>query len=655
VRSGYTQATAFLKIKSPFGANDLLLDAMDGSEGISEPFKFLLHMRSQSTSLAAATIIGQPVTITMAVTGGPTRYFNGIVNRFVQTGQNVDFALYQAEVVPKLWLLTLSRNRKIYQAKSVTDIVKAVLGAAGVTFSAKTTGTYAALDYCVQYDETDFDFISRLMEGAGIFYFFTFANGTHTMVLADATSAHVACTGADKIRFVPQVDDMSPIDTVSRFEHEHRLVLKTATLSDHDYLNPSTSLLATSAGTLGSGTDFEYPAGHLTASAGTNLAKIRVQANQVAAQTLRGDSFAYAFSAGTKFTLSGHFVTALNTSFVLRRIHHTARDNLYSNSFEAFPATVPFRSQRSTPRPRAIGSETALVVGSKGEEIWTDKYGRIKVQFYWDRDGKKTDTSSTWIRVAQPVAGKGFGALFLPRVGQEVVVSYLNGDPDRPIVTGAVYNGENSPPVTLPASQTQSSFKTRSSKSGTAGNELRFEDKKGSDQFYMHAQKDMVIAIENALTTTITTADETVTLTKGNRTVALKKGNDSLTVAGTRTKKVTGNETVTNSAKYTHTVTGDYALKVNGKLTISASGGITFSSSGAVSMSAGTSLTNKAGTTLVNQAGTNLTNKAGVNMTNQASVQMNNKGAMITSKASAMHTVEAGALLTLKGALAKIN
>jgi type VI secretion system secreted protein VgrG len=655
VRSGFKQGNAFLTISSPFGDDDLIVDGLDGTEGISELFRFMLYMRSTSTSLAATSIVGQPVTVTMEISSAHSREVTGIVSRFIHSGQNTDFSLYQAEVVPKLWLLTLSRDRKIYQAKSVPDIVKAVLGEFGITFSAKLTGSYSALDYCVQYDETAFDFISRLMERAGIFYFFTFANGQHTMVLADAASAHVACTGAATMRFFPPVDGLNAIDTVARFEHEHRLVLKTAVVSDHDYLNPTTSLLGTSAASSGQGEVFEYPAGHLTASAATSLAKLRLEASQVEAETLRGDSFAYAFSAGTKFTLSGHFVAALNTSHVLRRIHHTARDDSYSNAFEAFPATVPFRPPLATPRPRAFGSETALVVGSSGEEIWTDAHGRIKVRFFWDREGKKDDTCSTWLRVSQPVAGKGFGTLFLPRVGHEVVVSYIDGDPERPLVTGSVYNGENKPPVTLPGSQTQSTMNTRSSKAGTEGNEIRFEDKKDSEELYIHALKDMKVEIGNSRTTTIDKADDTLTLTEGKRTVELKKGDESLTVAGKRTLKITGDESHTSSGKFTHKVSGDYSLVIDGKLSISASGGITISSDTAVTVKAGTTLECDAGTNLTNKAGANLVNKAGMNLTNQASVQMENKGTIINSKADAMHTVEAGAMLTLKGALAKIN
>lgn len=663
MRSGFKQPGGLLSITTPLGADDLILDALDGSEGISELFRFSLAMRSGKTSLSATSVVGKDVTITIEIPDGPKRYISGIVNRFVHTGQDVDFASYQAEVVPKLWLLTLARERRIFQTQSVKDIIKAVLGEFSVKLEDKLTGTYPALDYVVQYDETHFDFISRLMEQVGIFYYFKFASGSHTMVLADATSAHVDCTDAKTMRYFPQTGLVNAIDTVYRFEHEHRVVLKELTVSDYDYLTPSTSLEGAHAATAGSGKSFEYPAGHTKAADAAALAKVWVQSAQVQAQTLRGHSYAYPFTAGCKFTLKDHFVTALNDSYVLRRVQHLAQDDAYTNLFEAFPADVPFRPARVTPQPRALGSETALVVGSSGEEIWTDEHGRIKVQFPWDREGKKNEKSSPWIRVSQTVADKGFGALFLPRVGQEVVITYINGDPSRPLVTGCVYNGENKTPVTLPANQTQSTIKTRSSKKGTAGNEIRMEDKKDAEQLYMHAQKDMAVEIENDLSTKVIKGNETRTIEEGNRTTELKKGNESLTVKGTRTVAITGDEKHTNAADYTHeikgnfkqTVDGDYALTVKGSLTITVTGGITIKSSDSVLMQSGAAMTLKGGSTLTAQAGTDLTAKAGMNMKNEAGMQMDHKATMINSKASGMQTVEASGILTLKGALVKIN
>ena len=663
MRTDFKQPGGLLSVTSPFGDDDLLLDAFEGSEGISELFKFNLHMRSGSTSLSAATIVGKSMTVTITVAGGSTRYITGIVSRFIQSGYERDFASYEAELVPMLWLLTLSRDRKIYQEKSVAVIIGEVLGDFGVTFDDKTTQTYDKLDYCVQYDETAFDFINRLMEQAGIFYFFTFDSSGHTMVLADATSNFTDCAGAAAVRFFPRTGMNNAIDTVSRFAHENGIAIKKATVNDYDFIHPSTSLEGSHSATAGSGAVYEFASGHLTVAAASAIAQLRVEASQVNAEVLRGDSFCYPFCAGAKFTLSEHFVTALNAAFVLRRVHHTARDDLYTNSFEAFPATVPFRAPVQTARPRAVGCETALVVGPSGEEIWTDQYGRIKVQFPWDRTGVKDDKSSTWMRVAQALAGNSFGALFLPRVGQEVVITYLNGDPERPLVTGCVFNGDNVTPATLPANQTQTIIRSRSSKQGTAGNELRFEDKKDAEELYLHAQKDMLVEIENGLTTTVMKGAQLHTLQEGDRTVDVQKGKETHNVKGTRALTVTGDETRTNGAGFTHKVSGDYALTIDGKLTITVTGAISITSSAAVSheagttfaAKAGTALSTKAGTALTSEAGTNLTNKAGMKMLNQAGLQMDNLAPMINSKADAMQTVEAGAMLTLKGALAKVN
>jgi type VI secretion system secreted protein VgrG len=672
MREGFTQANAFLSVSTPFGADALILDAIEGTEAISQPFRFSLSMRGMSTSLDPATIVGAVATITLKLGSAPARYISGIVSRFLHSGGDREFSAYSAELVPKLWLLTLTRDRKIWQNKTAADIIKAVLGEYGVTFDAGgLTATYKSREYCVQLDETAFEFISRLMEEEGIFYFFKFANGTHTMMLADSKSAHVDCTNAAALKYYPHLGGRERTDTVNRFEFESRLVAQKHGLGDYDYLQPSTALAAEHAATGGKGLQYEYPGGHTVVADGTARAKIRSEAEQVQSAISRGQSFAYALTAGTKFTLSEHPRAALNAAHVVRAVTHSASQTHYSNSFEAFPATVPFRPPRVTPRPRVAGSQIATVVGSSGEEIWTDQHGRIKVQFPWDRVGTKNENSSCWVRVSQIWAGQGWGALFIPRIGQEVVVSYVDGDPDRPLVTGSVYNAEKTPPVTLPSMQTQSTIKSRSTKSGTAGNEIRFEDKKDSEEFYFHAQKDMKVEIENALTTTVKASHEIHTLEKGDRTVDVQTGKEVHNVKGTREVTVTGNETHTDKADFTHKVTGNYELKVTGNLVIDVTGSITIKGAKDIKTKAGTTLdaeagtalTNKAGTALTNQSGTALTNKAGTSLSNEASLGLKNKagttldneGTMVNNKASATQTVDGGGMLTVKGGLVKIN
>lgn len=663
MREGFEQTNSALSITTPFGANKLLLDSFQGTEAISVPFRFSLSMRAAAADLDPATIVGAVVTVKLAPKDCPTRYFSGIVSRFMHAGGNKAFAFYTAEMVPTLWLLSLSRDRKIYQNKTALDIIKAVLGEYSVTFEAKTTATYGTREYCVQFDETALDFISRLMEEEGIFYFFKFSDGSHTMVLADASSAHLAGSDATTLTYFPDQGARISIDVVTQLDFESRLVVQKIEVSDFDYLKPTTALLAESSGTLGKGKVFSFPGKHDVVGDGTTRAKVFVESMQAQGKICRGTSYCYPLVAGNKFTLSGHPRAALNTALVVKQIAHSATTEHYSNGFEAFPLTVPFRPPRQTAIPRVAGSQTAMVVGPSGEEIWTDKHGRVKVQFHWDRVGVKDENSSCWVRVSQSWAGVSWGSLFLPRIGQEVVVSYVDGDPDRPLITGAVYNAVNTTPVTLPGMQTQSTIKSRSSKQGTAGNEIRLEDKKDAEELYMHAQKDMKVEIENDLSTKLIAGSETHTIEKGDRTVEVKTGKETHDVKGTRALTVTGNETHTNKADYTQTVSGNYELKVTGNLVINVTGSLTLKAGSSVTIQAGTALTAKAGTALTNEAGTSLTNKAGLDLTNQAGTGLKNKagttldneGLMVNNKASAMQTVDGGGMLTLKGGLVKIN
>lgn len=671
MRTGFDQTRALLTVTTPLGTDALLLDELQASEGLSELFELNLRMRSSTAGLAASSIIGKSVTVELAVADGPKRYFNGIASRFVHTGSDVHFAHYTCVVVPKTWLLGLSRNRAIWQTKTVPEIVKDVLGKAGVTIKDALTASYKALDYVVQFDETDLDFISRLMEDAGIFYWFTHTSSGHTMVLADASSAHTDCSDAKAIRYLPDTGSLHAMDTIAALHTDARLVSKTHVVDTIDLTTPATSLRATQAGSAGSGERYAWGTSQTDASGGTSLAKRWMEAAAVDANTVHGHGYAYPFLPGTKFSLTEHPIAALNTSYVLRRVQHTASHDEYRNSFEAFAATTPFKAPLLTPRPRVAGSQTAEVVGPQGEEIWCDKHGRIKVKFHWDRVGQSDDTASCWVPVAQSIAGKGFGTLFLPRIGQEVVISCIDGNPDRPLVTGCVYTGTNTPPVTLPANQTQSVIRTRSSKNGSAGNEIRFEDKKDAEELYLHAQKDMKVEVENDQTTTLTEGSQTLTIEKGDRTIAVKTGNETHTVEGTRAVEVTGDETHDSKADFTHDVGGAFTLKVTGDLTIDVTGAITIKSGKGVTLKAattllaeaGTSLTNKAGTALTNKAGTaltnegttGLTNKSAAGLVNQAGTTLDNKGLMINSKSSAMQTIDGGGMLTVKGGLVKVN
>lgn len=634
------QAGSFLSVTTPFGADVLLLEGFSGREAISEPFHFELRMRSSQTALAASSIVGQSATVTVQTQGGSARYFNGIVTRFAQVGADATQGYYSAALAPRLWLARLGSDRAIYQNLSALDIVQQVLSSFGVTVKQSTTGTYAVREYCVQYDESPFDFISRLMEEEGIFYFFTFANGSHTMVLADSPSAHEPIAGVSQLWFSSDSVAHSASERVSAFELVTGLTERTHIVADYDYTAATVSTATSSAsGGVTNGTRYIFPGRYAQAADSTRTADLRLAAQQIGQQTGRGASACYVLSAGSSFMLGGHANAAVNASYVVRAVEHRATNGQYSNDFVVFPSSVPFRPPLVTPRPVVAGNHTALVTGSSGEEIWTDAQGRIKVKFHWDRSSTANENTSCWVRVAQTVAGNGWGHFFLPRVGQEVIVSYVDGDPDRPLVTGSVYNQSSTLPYAQPSMQTRSTIMSRSSKGGTAGNEIRMEDKTGSEELYLHAQKDMNVSIENALATTVIAGNETHTIQKGDRTVDVQTGKETHTVKGTRTLDVTGDETHTNHAKFTHDVTGDYTLKVSGNLTIDVTGSITFKS--------GTSLAVQAGTSLSSQAGTTLENKAGTTLTLQ--------GLEVQSKASATQTVDGGGMLSLKGGLVKLN
>ncbi len=648
MREGYTQGDAFLGVTTSLGPEKLLLNSFWGTEALSELFHFTLTMRSEDGSIQGSAVVGTSATVKLQQVAGPSRFFNGIISRFTYLGSAVDFALYSAELVPRMWLLTLGRDRVIYQNQTVPDIIKAVLGEFGVAFqAADITGSYTAREYCVRYDETAFDFISRLMEDEGIFYWFTFSDGAHTLVLADSKAAYTTCPNMASLVVRSEGDNFRRVDSVTQFELERRLVALSHAVDDFNYMTPSTDLFAQSDGASGRGLDYEYPGRHLTTSSGQKKAQVRVQEHQVEHLIGKGTSHCHHLLAGTTFTLAEHVRADVNVSYLVRRVQHRVDRGTYVNNFEVLLATEQFRAPRITPHPVVFGDHTAKVVGSSGEEIWTDAHGRIKIQFPWDRKGKSDESSSCWIRVSQAWAGQGWGALYIPRIGQEVIVSYLDGDPDRPYVSGRVYNAEQTTPIKLPSLSSQSTVLSRSTKKGSAGNEMRFEDKKDSEELYLHAQKDMRAEIENDLTTTVIAGSELHTVKKGDRTVKVDTGNEVHSVKGTRALEVTGDETHTNKANFTHKVTGNYELKVTGNLVIDVTGSIKIKSAMSVDVEAGTNLTNKAAVNLKNEAGVGLTNKGGATLTNES--------VMVSNKASAMQTVDGGGLLVAKAGLVKIN
>jgi type VI secretion system secreted protein VgrG len=628
--STYKQDTLHLKVTTPLGPNKLLLKSFSGEEQISGLFHFLLEMVSEDQKLDFSSIVGENVTVTLVLNDGGKHYINGVVGRFMQEDSGVRFTTYYAEIHPWLWLLTKTRDCRIFQNQTAPQIIKSIFQDLGFTdYKDDLKGTYQSLDYCVQYDESAFNFVSRLMEDAGIFYFFEHAEDKHTLVLADDSDAHKSCPGLEAARYQQSSVQYTNDHVITRCTIEEQVVTGIYAHDDFNFETPSTDLKVQVKGQGSKMRIYEYPGGFLNKGDGEKRANIRLEACEHPAKTLRGEGYVRAFTAGYKFDLKNHYRADANKTYVLRWVSHAATQESYHNSFEAFPVDVPFRPQRATPKPTIVGTQTAIVVGKSGEEIWTDKYGRVKVQFHWDQQGKNDENSSCWIRVDYGWAGKGWGGIFLPRINQEVIVSYLEGDPDRPLITGAVYNAQQVVPYTLPDEQTKSTVKSNTSKGGQGFNEIRFEDKKESEQMYFHAQKDQLIKVLN------------------DRAKEIDR-NEKSTIKGTRDQTVTGNETHTDEANFTHKVTGNYDLKVTGNLTIDVTGSVTFKSAQAMTHETQMSMTNKAAMSMTNEAQMSMTNKAGMSLTNEAQLAITNKG-------SASNTVESSGITTIKGTLVKVN
>ena len=550
----FTHDDRLLQLATPLGKDDLLLAGFSGSEGISTPFRFDLSlMATPDTTIDAKKLVGQAMTVTIAdASGGDARYINGVVSTFAQTGSDTTFVWYRAQLVPGLALLTRRADIRIFQQKSVTDVIEAVLKEGGIDYKLNTTGTYQPLEYCVQYRETDFAFVSRLMEAHGIFYFFTHSDSKHTLVLADSSSAHQSCAGSDTTRFHSTTSGSSDEDTVSAWELQHEFRTGKYTLTDYNMETPSTSLTVSEPTTVKLGDNdkyevYDFPGAYGKKSDGDTLVRVRMQDQEARTVVASGSGSCRAFTSGYRFTLGEHPQSANNGQYVLTVVSHSASNGSfvsakegpaphYWNTFTCIPFATPFRPERVTPRPMAYGLQSAVVVGSSGEEIWVDKYGRVKVQFFWDRQGKKNEQSSCWVRVAQPWAGKNWGFVAWPRIGQEVLVAFESGDPDRPIIVGSLYNAEQMPPYTLPANQTQTGIKSRSSKGGGTDNynELRFEDKKGSEEIHVQAEKDLTTVVKNDETreirnnrTTTIAANDTKTIKKGNESTTIEQGDQS--------------------------------------------------------------------------------------------------------------------------------
>jgi type VI secretion system secreted protein VgrG len=556
-----TQKTRRMAVQTPLGTDRLLLTGFTGREEMSRLFRYDLECVSTDFALAAKDIVGKNATFCVRRADGSTRYFNGFVRQF-RAGQPTAsgrYRRYRAEVAPWLWFLTRTSDCRIFQFKKVPDILAQVFTDLGFTdFDAsRLRGSYPERTYCVQYRESDFDFVSRLMEEEGIFYSFQHENGKHTLVLADDKTGYR--NGEDStIDYQPTGTSHAEGETITGWEHRYSFETGKWAQTDYNFEAPQVNLMTEENSTMEFSRvknfeEYDYPGDYEEKSDGSRLVRVRMEEEETGHDVVEGESACVALNPGEKFTLAKCAVEVENASYVTTSVEHGAyepaeyettasgaatdgQDAHYRNTFTCIPAGVLFRPSRTTRRPVVEGPQTAVVVGPAGEEIYPDEYGRVKVQFHWDREGQRDENSSCWIRVSQMHAGKGWGHMDIPRIGEEVIVDFLEGNPDRPIITGRVYNAGNMPPFALPAGKTRRGNTTKTYM-GAGYNEMTMDDTQGAEQIRVNAQYNMDTNVNNNQAL-IVGVDRTAKI--GNND-ALKVGVDSSESVGNNKSVTVGN------------------------------------------------------------------------------------------------------------------
>jgi type VI secretion system secreted protein VgrG len=628
-----SQDNRLITIQSPLGTDALLVRDFTGREGISTLFHFSLEFVSENQDIVFEEIIGKNVSLSLVMDSGEIRYFHGLISRFSQGAgiKNPDgvhhLSSYTAEMVPWLWLLTKTTDSRIFQKLSVPDIIEKIFSEKGFNdYQLRLRSSYEPRDFCVQYQETDFNFISRLMEDEGIFYFFEHEENKHTLVLADSSGEHQPCPHHEEARCHTSGGAVVEEDVITAFNRSQAITFGKYTVNDYNFTMPNANLMveAASRQSLGPGERecYVHPGDYENHQRGDALANLRMQAEEARITTLQGSSTIRGLRSGFKFTLQDHFRGDLNDKeYVLVTIDHELRQPLptssgeetaasYVNAFTCIPFEVPFRPPLITPKPRVLGSQTAIVTGPSGEEIYTDPHGRVKVQFHWDREGQHNENSSCWIRVGQLWAGASWGAMYIPRIGQEVIIEFLEGDPDRPIATGRVYHGVNTPPYPLPDEKNKSTIMSNSTLGGGGYNEIRFDDTKGKEEVYVQAEKDMNSLVK--ANETLEVGGDRGVHVAGHFKESIDSGEERTvkagvkeTIVGGETRKVNGGVSETINGGETRTVNGGQTETVNGSLNQTVSSDINVTTPAAYSLTAtgGAKITAPAGVTIVAPGG----------------------------------------------------
>ncbi len=693
----YTQQKRLMAVTTPVGRDVLLIQDLIGHEAISTLFHYKLDLVAENTaSVPFDKLLGQKVSVSLELPDArDQRYFSGICNRVVRGGRGPELTHYHLEIVPQFWLLTRKVQSRIFQHMTIPDILKKVL--TGLDVSWEFQGQYFPRNYCVQYRESDFNFASRLMEEEGIHYYFKHSADSHQMVVTDNSMVHPDLPFANKIIYETLLGEYRDEDRIDKWEKTQELRSGKFTLWDHCFELPHKHLEAekiildsVQVGTMNhklktGGNDklevYDYPGAYAQRFDGIDkgggeqpaelqkifqdnkrTCEIGMQSDgETPTVVIQGQSNCRHFVSGYKFTLERHFSD--NGPYLLVGVDHACHQDLqyrasaagtggetnYSNTFTCIPNAVPYRPARVAAKPTVKGAQTAVVVGPSGEEIFTDKYGRIKVQFHWDREGKNDADSSCWVRVGSFWAGKRWGGIHIPRIGQEVIVDFLEGDPDRPICVGSVYNADQMPPWKLPGHKTQSGTKSRSSKGGSPSNfnELRFEDLKGKELVYFHAEKDKLEEVENDSHEWVGNdrhrkvdrhqyelvkkekhghvEDKQFRLVDQDNHVHLKQ-NDFTLVDQNRHAHVKASDYTVVGADRNHHVKGSEFLLVDGDLHEHVKGSRNAQTDGTVSLTVGSNLQEKVGQNAAIESGMQVHIKAGMTVVIEAGVQLSLKG-----------------------------
>jgi type VI secretion system secreted protein VgrG len=598
-RSQLTQDTRIGEFRTPLGKDKLVLTRFDATEGLSELFEYRVEAISEEEDISFDNAIGQNCSVTLK-SYGSERHFNGVLVEAQWLGMKGVYYAYRLVLRPQLWLLSHSADCRIFSNKKAPDIIKTVLGDFGIDHHLALQEQYPELEYCVQYRETHLAFVSRLMEQHGIYYFFKHTSDKHTLWLADGKSSHEPVPGHASTPFVPLAgDDRRDREHIYHWSSERRFRTRTFKLNDYDFKSPGKNLLVDKQDSEKYAKKeikyYDHPGKYKEENDGKLYVKVQLEADQALDHRRHATGDAASLFPGGLTKLEQHSRNSENEEYLVVRSQHSFVSEFYRTGADVAPGQVyygnyefqksdrPFRAPIVTPKPQVLSMHTAKVAGKEGEEIDTDEYGRIRVNFYWDQRKE----FSRWMRVAHMWASKNWGTQFIPRVGMEVVVAYEEGDPDFPLVIGSVYNGDNGHPYKVPDNKTQSGFKSRSTKGGSANeyNEFRFEDKKGSEEIVLHAQKDYNVTVHHVETRAIgedgvSGASRMTQLITGDDVLEIKTGSHSTTAAQ--------NISLTAVASITLTCGGSTIKMTPGSINITS--GVINMTAGALNVTAATTI-----------------------------------------------------------------